>query len=130
MRSCSRAAAVLILIVGHTTLEAQSGLVITGVVQDQTGAAFFGADVVLLKDGEQQRSTTTDTSGAFRFDRLQPGNYEVRIQREGFKTDTRKLVLGTRPPAPLRIVLSIETLNQQITVSGHTRGQYRSKRKS
>jgi len=100
--------------------QVQPNLVINGIVQDQTGAAFFGADVVLLKDGEQQRSTTTDASGAFRFDRLQPGNYEVRTQREGFKTDTRKLVLGTRPPARLRIVLSIETLNQQITVSGDT----------
>src|SRR5947208_13456490 len=95
-------------------------LVITGTVQDQSGAAFLGAQVDLLKDGQQQRTTTTDTSGAFRFDRLQPGNYEVRTYREGFKTDINKMTVGNRSPGRLRIVLFIETLNQQITVSGDT----------
>src|SRR5207247_9898035 len=93
-------------------------LVITGTVRDQSGAAFLGAQVDLLKDGQQQRTTTTDTSGAFRIDRLQPGNYEVRTYKEGFKTDITKVTVGNRSPGRLRIVLSIENLNQQITVSG------------
>src|SRR6266705_2602567 len=84
----------------------------------QRNAASMGAKVDLLKDGQQQRTTTTDTSGAFRFDRLQPGNYEVRTFREGFKTDITKVTVGNRSPGRLRIVLSIEALNQQITVSG------------
>src|SRR5437867_5804222 len=91
---------------------------ITGSVQDQSGAAFLGAQVDLLKDGQQQRTTTTDTSGTFRIDRLQPGNYEVRTYKEGFKTDITKVTVGNRSPGRLRIVLSIENLNQQITVSG------------
>jgi len=95
-------------------------LVINGIVQDQTGAAFPGAEVDLLKDGKQQRTTTTDASGTFRFDRLQPGNYEVRTHKEGFKTDINKMTVGNRSPGRLRIVLFIETLNQQITVSGDT----------
>ena len=93
-------------------------LVITGSVQDQTGAAFLGAQVDLLRDRQQQRTTTTDTSGAFRFDRLQPGNYEVRTYKEGFKTDISKVTVGNRSPGRLRIVLFVENLNQQITVSG------------
>jgi hypothetical protein len=100
--------------------QSQPNLVINGNVQDQTGAAFPGAEVDLLRNGEQQQATTTDTSGAFRFDRLQPGNYELRTHKEGFKTETTRLVVGTRSPARLRIVLSIEALNQQITVSGDT----------
>src|SRR5262245_22373164 len=100
--------------------QAQPNLVINGIVQDQTGAAFFGARVDLLKDGEQQRTVTTDVSGAFRFDKIQPGNYEVRTQKEGFKTDISKITVGTRSPGRLRIVLSIETLNQQITVNDNT----------
>jgi Carboxypeptidase regulatory-like domain len=98
--------------------QAQPNLVVNGVVQDQTGAAFFGAQVDLLKGGVQQATTTTDASGSFRFERVQPGNYEVRIHQEGFKTETVKVAIGSRSPARLRIVLSIETLNQQITVSG------------
>src|SRR5262249_2636873 len=100
--------------------QAQTNLVINGIVQDQTGAAFFGARVDLLKDGEQQRTITTDVSGAFRFDKVQPGNYEVRTQKEGFKTDISKITVGTRSTGRLRIILSIETLNQQITVNDDT----------
>ena len=99
-------------------VQAQTNLVINGIVQDQTGAAFLGARADLLKDGEQQRTTVTDASGSFRFERVQPGNYEVRVHQEGFKTETVRVAVGTRSPGRLRIVLSIETLNQQITVSG------------
>src|SRR5437870_3545667 len=95
-------------------------LVITGSVQDQSGAAFLGAQVDLLKDGQQQSTTTTDTSGAFRFDSLQPGNYEVRTHKEGFKTEISKVRVGNRSPGRLRVVLFVENLNQQITVSGDT----------
>ncbi len=98
--------------------QAQSNLAINGIVQDQSGAVFFGAQVDLLKDREQQSTTTTEASGSFRFERVPPGNYEVRVRQEGFKTETAKVAVGTRSPARLRIVLSIETLNQQITVSG------------
>src|SRR5262249_13369095 len=100
--------------------QTQPSVVINGIVQDQTGAAFFGARVDLLKDGEQQRSVATDVSGAFRFDKVQPGNYEVRTQKEGFKTDISKITVGARSPGRLRIVLSIETLDQQITVNDNT----------
>ena len=70
------------------------------------------------KDGARQGTTTTDASGSFRFERVPPENYEVQVRQEGFKTETAKVAVGTRSPARLRIVLSIETLNQQITVSG------------
>src|SRR5213593_4159851 len=68
--------------------QAQTNLVINGIVQDQTGAAFLASRADLLKDGEQQRTTATDASGSFRFERVQPGNYEVRVHQEGFKTET------------------------------------------
>src|SRR2546422_8984721 len=93
-------------------------LIIMGTVQDQTGAAFLGAQVDLVKAGEEQRTVVTDASGAFRFDGVQPGNYEIRSRKEGFKTDITKVTVGNRSPGRLRIVLSIENLNQQITVSG------------
>jgi hypothetical protein len=115
-------AALLVMLISSrlTHGQAQTNLVINGVVQDQTGAAFLGARVDLLKDGEQQRTVTTDGSGAFRFDNVQPGSYELRTQKEGFKTDVSKVAVGARSPGRLRIVLSIETLNQQITVNEDT----------
>jgi Carboxypeptidase regulatory-like domain len=111
---------IMLISAGLARGQAQPNLVISGIVQDQTGAAFLGAQVDLLKDGEQQRSVETDASGAFRFDKLLPGNYEVRTQKEGFKTDISKITVGTRSPGRLRIVLSIQTLNQEITVNDDT----------
>jgi len=105
------------LISRQALAQGQNGLTISGIVQDQTKAVLPGAQVELLKNGTLERTTITDTSGAFRFDRIQPGNYEVRAQREGFKTGTTKITAGTRSPAPVRIVLSIQNLNQEITVN-------------
>jgi Carboxypeptidase regulatory-like domain len=108
----------MLLVAPLVQAQVQPNLVINGVVQDQTGAAFFGAQVDLFKDGEQRSTTTTDASGSFLFERVQRGNYEVRVHQEGFKTETARVAVGPRSPARLRIVLSIETLNQQITVTG------------
>src|SRR5262245_630134 len=114
--------ALLVILVSASLARGQSqtNLVINGIVQDQSGAAFLGAQVDLLKDGQQQRTVATDASGAFRFDQLQPGTYEVRTKKEGFKTDISKVTVGTRSPGRVRIVLSIENLKQQITVNDDT----------
>src|SRR5437867_5048671 len=116
-------AAVIVMLASSLPTRAQSSpnLIITGTVQDQTGAAFLGAQVDLLKAGEEQRAVLTDASGAFRFDGVQPGNYEIRSHKDGFKTDITKVTVGNRSPGRLRIVLFVENLNQQITVSGDTR---------
>src|SRR5579862_4638225 len=98
--------------------QSAANLVITGAVQDQTGGAVLGAQVDLVKDGVQQRTVTTDASGVFRFENVLPGNYELRTHAEGFKTDISKVNAGARSPGRLRIVLTIENLNQEITVSG------------
>src|SRR5262245_11765356 len=120
MRLFRSASFLITLLLATSQAQAQANLVITGIVQDQTGAAFLGAQVDLLRDGRHDRTTTTDVSGAFRFERLQPGNYEVRTQKEGFKTGISKVTVGNRSPGRLRIVLSIENLNQQITVNDDT----------
>src|SRR3989449_8638977 len=72
----------------------------------------------MLNVGEELRNLVTDASGAFLFDCVQPGNYEIRSRKEGFKTDITKVTVGNRSPGRLRIVLFVENLNQQITVSG------------
>ena len=76
---------ILVLTLATAALgQSPANLVITGTVQDQTGAAFLGVQVDLLKNGEQQRTVTTDGSGTFRFEGVASGNYEVR-------TDTYRL---------------------------------------
>src|SRR6266571_584164 len=106
MRSLLWASFLITLWVAQTEAQAQVNLTISGIVQDQSGAVFLGAEVDLLRSGTQQQTMATDASGSFRFDKVQPGNYEVRTRRAGFKTDTAKVTVGTRSPARLRIVLS------------------------
>ncbi|MFN0085860.1 MAG: carboxypeptidase regulatory-like domain-containing protein [Blastocatellia bacterium] len=100
-------------------VEAQAAFSVVGVVLDQNGAALSRARVTIRGGaGERRQTATTDESGAFRFDRLARGEWEVRVEREGFKTAAEPVAVGARAPAPLRIVLLIADLKQDVTVSG------------
>jgi len=113
LRSLSLLAA--LLATGTGTSFAQVS--ITGSVQDPSGAAVANAEVVLKAGAAvQPRAARTDYLGAFRFDGLGPGNYDLAVAREGFKIFTTRLKVGNRPPDPLRIKLSLADLRQEITV--------------
>ena len=59
---------------------APRGVTVAGVVQDQTGAVLPGAVVTLSGSGTATgtQEATTDQSGQFRFERIVPGEYDVR----------------------------------------------------
>jgi len=91
---------------------------VTGVVQDQTGAVLPSATVELVNAaGAVVETTTADMGGAFHFDAVAPGTYELRAGYEGFKPAIAKVRVGTRPPSPQRLVLDLAALTQEITVS-------------
>ena len=91
---------------------------VTGVVQDQTGAVLPSATVELVNAaGAVVETTTADMGGAFHFDAVAPGTYELRAGYEGFKPAIAKVRVGTRPPSLQRLVLDLAALTQEITVS-------------
>ena len=90
---------------------------ITGVVQDQVGAAIMGARVELKTASASQQSTTTDQSGSFRFNEVFPGKYQVVVSYQSFESSTIEVNLGAQPPAPLQVVLAIASLRQETTVT-------------
>ncbi|MBI1763881.1 MAG: TonB-dependent receptor [Acidobacteria bacterium] len=99
------------------TAQAQTTASISGFVFDQNEAALPKARVTLSNTSDQRKQTvTTDANGAFRFDKLAAGAYEIKVEREGFKLATIPVSLGARPPAPLRIVLPVAELQQDVTV--------------
>src|SRR5215207_4600344 len=63
-----------------------AGASIAGRVTDPAGAAVRGATVKLYARGRTQLrlSTGTDDAGAYRFERLAPGEYIVEAEAEGF----------------------------------------------
>jgi hypothetical protein len=98
--------------------QGQTPVAVGGVVQDQTGAVLPAATVQLVNAaGAVVQTVSTDAAGAFRFERVAPGAYELRAGYEGFKPATARLRVGTRPPSPLRLVLDLASLTQEITVS-------------
>jgi hypothetical protein len=58
---------------------APSGFPVTGIIQDPTNAAVPAAKVALKRaDRSQEQSSSADATGTFRFERVLPGNYEIR----------------------------------------------------
>jgi Ca-activated chloride channel homolog len=78
---------------------------ITGIVVDQAGGAVAGATVELVANQRVQRTRTTDPQGAFRFDAVPGGNYNVRVRHVGFKPITAPVSIGDKPLTPLRLML-------------------------
>jgi len=94
------------------------GVAVAGVVQDQTGAVLPGAHVALVStaDGSAQ-AIVSDGSGVFRFDRVAPGTYDIRAEFPGFKTNVQRVRVGARAPSPAKIVMQIEGVTQEISVT-------------
>src|SRR5262245_52812267 len=93
-------------------------VIVTGVVEDQTGAVLPGAAVTLSGGPTAMQQATTDPNGVFRFERIAPGEYDIRTEFPGFAPTATHLRVGTRAPSPLTIVLAIEGVTQEVSVSG------------
>src|SRR5438445_990243 len=91
---------------------------VSGVVLDPSNAAIAGAKVTLHGESlENEPSTATDLAGHFQFAGVTPGSYEVEVQQEGFKILRSRVKVGPHSPAPLRIVLPLGELHEEITVT-------------
>ncbi|HTV82995.1 MAG TPA: carboxypeptidase regulatory-like domain-containing protein [Acidobacteriaceae bacterium] len=108
------------LLLWHTPALAQSTGLVSGVVQDTTGAVIPGATVVLTDlDNKSQRETTSNGAGEFSIPGVTAApRYEVRVEMKGFKT-------WESQPFPLRpgdqigftdIKMQVATATEQVTV--------------
>ena len=69
-----------LLFVFAFTIVAQTTGTLNGTISDQGGALVPGATVTLTNTATgASRSTTTNSSGFFSFDALQPGDYTIRL---------------------------------------------------
>jgi len=76
---------VLILSTGDSLAQTATGAV-NGTVTDQSGAVVSGARVTLSNQKTNiGRQTATSLSGFFLFINVPPGEYALRVTREGFK---------------------------------------------
>ncbi|HEV2802503.1 MAG TPA: TonB-dependent receptor [Pyrinomonadaceae bacterium] len=89
-----------------------------GRVEDESGAGIRGAVVVAVHlDTQQQRSTTSDEAGRYRFLYLPVGDYQLTAEQQGFAPTRRRLTLtvGQTLDAPLQ--LTVAGLTETVSVS-------------
>ncbi|MBL8137399.1 MAG: TonB-dependent receptor [Acidobacteria bacterium] len=96
---------------------------ITGVVADTSGAVLPGVNVTV--SGERliggPQTQVTDATGAYRFDRLVPGAYNVKFELQGFKTvDRQDVRLNAGFVATISPKLEVGSLTETITVTGES----------
>jgi hypothetical protein len=79
----------------------QPGAALSGRVTDPQGAGVSGATVTLHERARTRGrvSTATDASGAYRFERLAPGEYILEAEAEGFAPGAAQAVRLARDAA-------------------------------
>src|SRR5580693_1773267 len=93
---------------------------ITGTVTDPSGAAVVGATVT-AKSVERglTYAEVTNEAGLYRISQLPVGNYELRVEKEGFQTSVHPaFTLVLNQSARIDLELKVGQVNQTVEVSG------------
>ena len=109
----------LLLVAGSNSASAQVTAAISGKIEDASGAAVPAATVTVtnLETGAA-RTLPADAAGDYRALSLPVGRYEVRAEKEGFKTEIQtgiNLVVGQQ--AVVNLKLEVGAVQQQLTVT-------------
>ena len=99
-----------------TAPQSSAGVVIEGIVVDNSNGVIPGATVALEQGNTVVARTVSDSSGSFHFTPVKPGEYVVRASLQGFKTVVTP-VKAVSQPVKLRVVLQIGALTETVTVA-------------
>src|ERR1017187_2709414 len=110
--------ALLLLCILAPNLRAQATATATllGTVLDKSGAVVPGADVKLTsKETGLLRQTTSSSTGAYRFDQMPVGKYDLRVAAKGFATEIiGNLELSVAQTATINATLSLSQQSEVI----------------
>jgi hypothetical protein len=92
---------------------------LTGHITDQAGAAVPGATVTVKnQQTNEEKTTTTSAEGNYTVPLLQPGNYTVTVQAQGFKQAVSNVVeLHTADKATMDVQLETGGVNETVNVN-------------
>lgn len=109
---------IVVLLTLHLCVaQAPASHLISGVLQDQSGAVIVGAEIVLLdQEGSTKGSTATNDAGEFLFRVDKTGSYVVRAQQQGFKETTLAVSVGQLPRINVRMVLTVSASAEEVDV--------------
>ena len=111
------------LVLGAHMAYAQTTGSITGTVTDDSGAVLPGVTITL--SGERliggPQTQISDTNGTYRFDRLVPGTYGVKMELQGFRSVDRPDVrISAAFVATINGKMEVGSLSETITVTGES----------
>ena len=112
-------AAALVALVFAAGARGQSNLAtVTGVVTDSADAVIPGAMVSVRNTGTNiERELSTNEVGSYTVTNLNPGDYELTVQSDGFTTHVeRGIVLQTGDNRRIDVALQIGQLTESVTV--------------
>jgi FlaG/FlaF family flagellin (archaellin) len=109
-------ALVLMIAIPHTA-SAQATATLNGVVRDASAAVIPQATVILQNtDTGTERESLTNESGLYVFVSVHPGEYVLRVTKEGFTTATEGLHVLVNQASTLDFVLKVGSTQQSVTV--------------
>ena len=92
---------------------------IGGTVLDPTGAAVSGAKITITNTDRNMviREVTTETAGAYSAPLLPIGNYSIKVEAKGFKTETRTgVVLNVNDDLKINVALQVGAITDTVEV--------------
>ena len=97
---------------------AQSGVNISGTLEDQTEAVIPGGMLTLTnKANGQARQTTANGEGRFNFAGVTAGEYVLRAEAEGFKRLEMTVMVAAQPVNNLQAKMAINNKEEVVSVS-------------
>ena len=94
--------------------------VMTGKVQDSTGAIIPNARVELRRsDGSLVSTTVTDSGGQFRVPIKAEGEYRLGVSLDGFEPLVRTIRVGRTAPATLLLTMNLANVATSVTVNAN-----------
>jgi carboxypeptidase family protein len=101
-------------VLAQTTISTGS---IQGTVTDSSGAVLSGAKVTITNRATGVSATTnTNGAGAFASGALTPAEYEVRIEAQGFKTQSQNVLVQLNTTSTLNAKMSVGESTQVVEV--------------
>jgi len=108
--------AVLLLLCSVTLVAQVNNASLTGLVTDPSSAVVEGARVTAANIATGQEFTTTTSAGYYTLPALPIGEYEVRVEKEGFSKAVTRLTLEVGQKGRQDFALKVGTTNEQVTV--------------
>lgn len=94
---------------------------VRGIIKDQSEAVIAGANVTLTNKGTGlERTFVSRSSGEYAISNLPPGDYEVKVTKEGFKTALIPVTIQVGDNLTVDVPLEVGRASETVVITGET----------